>query len=183
LLVRLSGIGRPNRIHSPVLAAITLAAAAWAQSDTPQAPAINSIANRGEISRTEPAFRHLSDPTLEGRAAGATVSVRAPEAFKAHSNAKKWWILSGLALTAASMADLETSIGHNEANPALQGSTGKFSMGRGISLKLGLAGATILFQSLIARHRPALYETSAIVNTIGSGVLTAAAIHNTNTPR
>src|SRR5580698_9422355 len=65
---------------------------------------------------------------------------------KTPSNGKKWWVLSGVALTAASMVDFGTSVGHNETNPALRSFTGQFSIGRGISIKLGLAGATMLFQ-------------------------------------
>jgi hypothetical protein len=102
---------------------------------------------------------------------------------KAPSHAKTWWILSGIALTASSMVDLGTSLGHNEANPALRGANGQVSLARGVSLKLGLSSVTILAQWLIARHRPELYGPSAVVNAVGAGAFGAVALHNANTPQ
>lgn len=99
------------------------------------------------------------------------------------SGAKKWWVLSAVAITAASLADFGTSMGHNEANPLLQSSNGQFSVARGLSLKLGLASATVLVQALITRHHPDLYKACAIANVAGAGAFSAVAAHNANTPR
>lgn len=107
----------------------------------------------------------------------ATPTVIAP---KSSSRARTMWILSGLALTAASMADLGTSIGGNEANPALRGSNGQFSVGRGVSIKLGITGVTMLVQSLLTRHRSDLYGPSTVINMVGAGVLGGVAYHNAN---
>lgn len=94
------------------------------------------------------------------------------------SSARKWWILSGVALTAATVADLATSVGRNEANPALRGPNGQFSVARGASIKISVTGATLLIQSLMTRRRPDLYRTSTVVNTIGAGAFAASAIYN-----
>jgi hypothetical protein len=99
------------------------------------------------------------------------------------SHARTWWLISGAVLTAASMTDLATSVGHNEANPLLQTSSGRFSVDRAVSLKLGLTGVSMLVQSLVTRHRPGLYSTCIGVNAIGAGVFAGTALHNANTPR
>ena len=110
----------------------------------------------------------------------ATPTVTAP---KSNSRARTLWVLSGVALTAASMADLGTSLGHNEANPALRNSSGQFSAARGVSIKLGVSGVTLLVQSLLMRHRHDMYGTSAAINLVGAGIMGGVAYHNANTPR
>ena len=107
--------------------------------------------------------------------------IAAPEARKSH--AKTWWLVSGLVLTAASMSDLATSLGHNEANPLLQNSSGRFSMDRAVSVKLGLTGITMVIQSLLTRHRPGLYGTCIGVNAAASGIFAGTALHNANMSR
>jgi hypothetical protein len=165
-----------------LLAVAVAAAPAQAQSAFASLPPATSIA----MNTAANAFASPASNVVERFPEAASVApVTLPPAVapNAHSNAKKWWVLSGIAMTAASLVDFGTSMGHNEGNPALQNSTGQFSVSRGLSLKLGLAGATMLFQALITRHRPEMYGPSAIVNTIAAGAFGAAAIHNANTPR
>jgi hypothetical protein len=184
LLSNVSPVTITNRNHSLCLLLVVFAigaSQAQAQSAFESLPAVNSVA----MNRAANSFA-ASTPTLSERVTDAAVApVTLPRVVseKAQSNAKKWWVLSGIAMTAASLVDFGTSMGHNEANPALQNSAGQFSAARGLSLKLGLAGATMLFQAIITRHRPELYGPSAVVNTIAAGAFGAAAIHNTNTPR
>jgi hypothetical protein len=131
----------------------------------------------------EPLFATATSEPLPGSTEFTPIRFQDAKIPKEPSRAKKWWVLSGVVLTAASLVDFGASIGHKEANPALQNSTGEFSIARGISLKLGLSGATLLFQSLIGRRRPELYGPSAIANLLGAGAFGAAAIHDLNTPR
>jgi hypothetical protein len=166
-----------------MLVAVALAVApAQAQSSFASLPPANSNA----IGSGPNAFALPSANSAERfpeAASIAPVTLPAAVAPHAHSNAKKWWVLSGIAMTAASLVDFGTSMGHNESNPALQSPNGQFSVARGLSLKLGLAGATMLFQALITRHHPELYAPSAVVNTVAAGAFGAAALHNTNTPQ
>jgi hypothetical protein len=104
--------------------------------------------------------------------------VSPPEPRKSHL--KTWWLLSGAALVGASMTDLATSANKNEANPLLRNSSGQISFDRAVPIKLGLAGVTILVQSLATRHRPSLYRESILVNLAGAGVFTGTAFHNGN---
>jgi hypothetical protein len=166
-----------------MLVAVAMAAApAQAQSAYAALPPVNSIAMSSGTNGFAIPSANLAERFPEA-ASVAPVTLPPAVAPHAHSNAKKWWVLSGIAMTAASLVDFDTSMGHNEANPALQTPTGQFSVARGLSLKLGLAGATMLFQALITRRHPELYGPSAVVNTIAAGAFGAAALHNTNTPR
>jgi hypothetical protein len=157
------------------------AAPAQAQSSFASLPAVNSFAMSNGSNALAVPSANLAERFPEA-ASVAPVTLPPVVAPHAHSNAKKWWVLSGIAMTAASLVDFGTSMGHNEANPALQAPNGQFSVARGLSLKLGLAGATMLFQALITRHHPEMYGPSAVINTVAAGAFGAAAIHNTNTP-
>jgi hypothetical protein len=165
-----------------LVASVIMSAPAHAQSAFEALPPVNTMA----LSRSTNNFAVPSSNLPErtgAEPASAAITLPPVVAPTVHSNAKKWWVLSGIALTAASLVDFGTSMGHNEANPALQTSSGQFSAARGLSLKLGLAGATMLFQAIITRHRPELYGPCAVVNTVGAGAFGAVAVHNANTPR
>jgi hypothetical protein len=168
-----------------VAVAIT-AVPAWAQSAFEALPPVNTLAmSTGTNNFTLPSSSSSAIIPERAPAVAPTESITLPQPVpaRASSNAKKWWVISGIAMTAASLADFGTSMGHIEANPALQTSTGQFSAARGLSLKLGIAGATMLFQALITRHHKELYGPCAVINAVGAGAFGAAAIHNSNTPR
>jgi hypothetical protein len=156
----------------------------WAQpavetSPRVGSPAISPWANSFDSSSsTMPAEHTMAVAELSPRILISPAAVLP----KTTSHAKTWWILSGVVLTASSLVDLGTSLGHKEANPALSGSSGQISVGRGVSLKLGLSGVTLLVQSLITRHRPDLLGPSAVVNVIEAGAFGAVSLHNVNTP-
>ena len=106
-----------------------------------------------------------------------------PVPYGTRSNAgtvRKWkrqWIISAVALVAASMADAGSSWGKNEANPALQQAGNRFG-GRSVAIKLGLAGIPLLMQRLAARNNEGFYKSFAIANYGGAAFFAGAAVRN-----
>lgn len=80
--------------------------------------------------------------------------------------------LTFVAVTAAQMLDVHSSAGKLEANPLLRGGNGRFSVGRGIGLKIGILSGLLAAQEL----RPASYWNW--VNLSYAGATTAVAIRN-----
>lgn len=86
------------------------------------------------------------------------------------------WIGSICAALAASAVDAATSWGKQESNPLLASQDGTFGT-RGLAIKAGIAGALLLPQWLLRRHKQ--LRTGFIVgNFADAAVFTAAAIHN-----
>ena len=180
-----NGISRTRRQWLPLaLFACSLALSPALAQTTDNTVVTNHFASlsRGASFLAEPAAAPILNPA-DRLAEETRAAVAVEVAPAARPTARKWWVLSAVALTAASLADFGTSMGHNEANPLLQSSNGQFSVAKGLSLKLGLAGATVLVQALITRHHPDLYKACAIANVTGAGAFTAIAVHNANTPR
>jgi hypothetical protein len=167
------------RLSRISLAAIVIASPLFAQ------PASQSVMAFANASLAPADFSALAPRGADAflTLAAARTALPAPIVSKRAPRAKTWWVISGVALTAASFADLGASLGHNEANPALRSSNGSFSFGKGISIKAGVTALTLVFQHVMARHHPELYAPSAAVNFAGAGVMGGIAAHNANTAR
>lgn len=86
------------------------------------------------------------------------------------------WIGSVCAALAASAADAASSWGKQESNPLLASPDGTFGA-RGLAIKAGIAGALLLPQWLLRRHKQ--LRTGFIAgNFADAAVFSAAAIHN-----
>ncbi len=92
------------------------------------------------------------------------------------------WKASLVALAVAAAADLATSYGKRELNPALRGTDGRFG-GRGIAVKSLVTGSALAGQWFLVRRSPESGRYAAIANFGMAGVFTAAAVHNTGTKR
>lgn len=96
--------------------------------------------------------------------------------------APRLWKASLVALAVAAVADLATSYGKRELNPALRGSDGRFG-GRGIAVKSLVTGSALAGQWFLVRRAPESGRYAAIANFGMAGVFTAVAVHNTGTKR
>ena len=86
----------------------------------------------------------------------------------------RWYRVSQVALVGANVADLATSRGHYELNPLVAGRDGRFSLGRGVALKVGYLGGLTLVQGRMPRHR----RMWTIANFVVAGAFTGIAIRN-----
>jgi hypothetical protein len=136
-----------------------------------------SVAAFAGFAQNNPLFSTEVVPVKSLTAANRPISLE-PVPEKSPTHARKWWIVSGVALTAASLADFGTSVGRNEMNPLLQTSAGQFSAAKAAGLKIGISSVTLLVQALIARRKPELYAPCAVANFVGAGAFGAAAAHN-----
>lgn len=92
------------------------------------------------------------------------------------------WKASLVALAVAAAADVATSLGRRELNPALRGADGRFG-GRGIAVKSLVTGSAMAGQWLLVRRAPESGRYAAIANFGMAGVFSAAAIHNAGIKR
>jgi hypothetical protein len=69
-----------------------------------------------------------------------------------HPVAHRVWLGSIGFMAAGQAADLVSSIGGRELNPALRGSTGEFSVSRGLAVKGLLVGGVAGLETLTNRH-------------------------------
>lgn len=97
---------------------------------------------------------------------------------KPHHRWRTLWIISGIALTAATSFDAASSAHQREANPLLQNSQGVFSSTRGIALKGGMLTGTLIVQALFERKNPGAAKSFAIANFAAAGALGAVSWHN-----
>jgi hypothetical protein len=81
-----------------------------------------------------------------------SVSTNLVETRHTTSRATKVWLVSALALLAATSVDASSSWGKYETNPLLASADGRFGA-RGVSIKFGLAAATIVPQILMRKNR------------------------------
>jgi len=95
--------------------------------------------------------------------------------------AKLIWRISIAALVTASAMDAATSMGKYESNGVLRGSDGKFGT-KGIALKAGITGITLLPQLLLRNHAN-LRKPFTIANFAQAGMYSAVAIHNAGVPK
>lgn len=89
----------------------------------------------------------------------------------------RFWKWTAAALVAGTVADAASSYGHYEANPALRGPDGRFGA-KGVGIKLGVAGGTLLLQRAILRRNPKAGSGLAIANLAGAGVFGSVAARN-----
>jgi hypothetical protein len=99
---------------------------------------------------------------------------QAPE--RTDRKAKLFWKISIAALATASAMDAVTSLGKYESNGLLRGPDGKFGT-RGIALKAGITGITLLPQLLLRNHEN-LRKPFTIANFAQAGMYSGIAIHN-----
>jgi hypothetical protein len=91
----------------------------------------------------------------------------------------KLYSISVAALIGANAADLASSWGRPELNPLLTpGSTGGRFGWQSATIKLGLAGGSLLFQRYVLRRRPELQRGFAISNFVAAGAMSAVAVRN-----
>lgn len=121
-----------------------------------------------------------------GRAAlPAEAAVAAPSETRAVRPAGQiLWRASVTALTVANVADVSSSWGKRELNPALSGSNGRFGA-QGALLKLGIVSGMFVVESIVLRHHPSakFYRGLALVNFGSASVTGATAIRNFGIPR
>jgi hypothetical protein len=92
------------------------------------------------------------------------------------------WKASLVALAVAAAADVASSVGKRELNPALRGADGRFG-GRGMAVKGLVTGSALVGQWLLVRRTPESGRYAAVANFGMAGVFTAAAVHNAGTKR
>ncbi|HEU0120887.1 MAG TPA: hypothetical protein VFQ91_10210 [Bryobacteraceae bacterium] len=90
--------------------------------------------------------------------------------------------VSVVALTASTAADVGTSWGGRESNPALRGADGRFGA-RGAALKFGLLGGALVTEYWLHRKHPNSDTAVMIFNASMAAVSTRAAVHNAGVQR
>lgn len=97
---------------------------------------------------------------------------------------RKVWVVSAVALAAATAFDASSSAGRFEANPLLRNSRGEFSASKGIAIKSLITGGTLAVQALLMRKRPdaGLEKACALVNFAAAGAVTGIAVRNGSVP-
>lgn len=96
---------------------------------------------------------------------------------RSQAGARKLWLASLAAMSAAHAFDAYSSWGYQERNGLLRAPSGTFSS-RGVEVKMAIAGATVLVQWLILRHRPQAARTFAGINFAIAGVESGVAARN-----
>jgi hypothetical protein len=96
-----------------------------------------------------------------------------------HGPDLRMWKASVVALAAAQVVDIHSSMGLRELNPLLQSRTGTFDAGKGIALKAALVGAAVGTQWLVMRTTGGRGKKAfAVVNFIMAGTTAATAVRN-----
>jgi hypothetical protein len=114
----------------------------------------------------------------------AFVQAEFAQVESAPNEGKKRWLLSAVALVAASALDAHASQSRYEMNPLLRGSNGTFSNKRGFIIKSAAGGGMLLLQAILIKRNPDrnLYRPFALTNGIIAGVTAGAAFRNYQTP-
>jgi hypothetical protein len=101
--------------------------------------------------------------------------------FSAQSQAEerhsKLWRVSAAVLGAVTIADMQSSVGRQEANPLLSSQNGQFS-GRGIALEGAGVGAMLGVQWLMLRKNPRADKYAAGANFAAAALTGAIVVHN-----
>src|SRR5690348_15421332 len=103
--------------------------------------------------------------------------------FSAHSQAEefhshsKLWRISAAVLGAVTIADMQSSMGRQEANPFLASPNGQFS-GRGMALKGAGVGAMLGVQYFMLRKNPHAAKYAAGANFAAAALTGTIAVHN-----
>jgi hypothetical protein len=96
------------------------------------------------------------------------------EEFQHHT--KLWKISAGL-LAAVTVADIQSSVGRQEANPLLASQNGQFSAS-GVAIKSLLVGGMIGGQWLLLRKNPQASKYAAGANFAAAALTGAIVVHN-----
>jgi hypothetical protein len=100
----------------------------------------------------------------------------APRFSEEHHHSKLWTVSAAM-LAAVTIADVQSSIGRQEANPFLASPNGQFS-GRGLALKGLTVGGVVGVQWLMLRKHPQPAKYAAGANFAATALTGAAVIHN-----
>jgi len=97
---------------------------------------------------------------------------------------KKFWT-SVAVLGAATFADAYSSRGRIERNPLLQGADGRFSVGRGLTIKSATAAGLVTVEMLMIRQHPGreAERISTLTNFVSAGVFAGTAVYNSQNHR
>jgi hypothetical protein len=98
------------------------------------------------------------------------------QAEEGHNHSKLWRV-SAAVLGAVTIADMQSSVGRQEANPFLASQNGQFS-GRGMALKGAGVGAMLGVQWLMLRKNPHAAKWAAGANFAASALTGAIVVHN-----
>jgi hypothetical protein len=106
----------------------------------------------------------------------------APSRTESHRPSRRMFWASVAVLAAASIADVASSWGRQELNPALRGSNGRFGT-RAVGMKCGLVGATMTVEWLLGRNHPEAARPFALMNfAAGAGTAAVALRNKLNSP-
>ncbi len=94
-----------------------------------------------------------------------------------HSGHTKLWKVSAALLGAVTIADMQSSVGRQEANPLLTSQNGQFNM-QGMALKGALVGGLVGVQWLMLRHNPHAAKYAAGANFAATALTGAIVVHN-----
>jgi hypothetical protein len=92
-------------------------------------------------------------------------------------NHNKLWRFSAALLGAVTIADMQSSMGRQEANPFLASQNGQFS-GRGMALKGAGVGAMLGVQWLMLRRNPQAAKYAIGANFAATALTGAIVVHN-----
>jgi len=95
----------------------------------------------------------------------------------AEEHHKKLWRVSAALLGAVTIADMQSSIGRQEANPFLASQNGQFG-GRGIALKGAFVGGMVGIEWLMLRRNPQAAKYAAGANFAATALTGAVVVHN-----
>jgi hypothetical protein len=96
---------------------------------------------------------------------------------QAEEHHRKLWKVSVAVLGAATIADVQSSLGRVELNPYLASSNGLFN-GRSAALKGASVSAMVGVQWLMLRHNPRASKYAAGANFAASAITGAVVVHN-----
>jgi len=89
----------------------------------------------------------------------------------------KLWKVSAAMLTAVTIADVQSSMGRQEANPLLSSQSGQFSA-QGVALKSLMVGGLLGVQWVLLRRNPQASKYAAGANFAMTALTGAAVVHN-----
>jgi hypothetical protein len=95
---------------------------------------------------------------------------------------KLWWI-SIAAVAAATLLDVESSVGKYEQNPVFRSGDGTFNARRALAIKAGALGAATAAQYLIFRHERRMPTAITVANFGAAGALGGIAVRNWGVPK
>jgi hypothetical protein len=93
-----------------------------------------------------------------------------------HSHGKLWKF-SAVMLTAVTIADMQSSVGRQEANPLLASQSGQFS-GQGVAIKGLVVGGVLGVQWIMLRRNPQASKYAAGANFAMAAITGAVVVHN-----